>query len=126
MSSSSPNKSLVGRAAAILTTGEVAGAALDLNSAWGSLVTADLSFTLGSLTNVTVRAYASVDGVTYDPVTTDDGTAWSVVLTGSAERCYNFRSLAGWKFFRLSLQGSGTTTSSSADYTYRYLRRGSQ
>jgi hypothetical protein len=125
MASSSPNKALLARAAAILTTGEVAASSLDLNNAYGAYVTVDLDFTIGSLTNVTVRAYASVDGVTYKPISLA-GTTFSEVLTATATRCYVFPPLVGWKFFRVSLQGSGTATSSSATVNYRYLQYGSQ
>jgi hypothetical protein len=125
MASSAPNKATVGRSAAILTTGEVAGATFDLNNAWGSQVTVDLSFTIGSLTNVVVRFYASMDGTTFDPIS-DGVTVMSETLTASTERCYVMPPLSGWKNFRVSLQGTGTTTSSTANFTYRYLRRGSQ
>jgi hypothetical protein len=126
MASSAPNRSAVARAAAILTTGEVAGSAFDLNNAFNSQVTVDLSFTIGSLTNVIVRFYASMDGVTYDPIVVNGGTIMTETLTASAERCYVVPALSGWKQFRISLQGTGTTTSSTANATYRYLRRGSQ
>lgn len=125
MASSAPNKATVGRSAAILTTGEVAGATFDLNNAWGSQVTVDLSFTLGSLTNVVVRFYASMDGTTFDPISIG-ATVLTETLTASTERCYVVPALPGWKNFRVSLQGTGTTTSSTANFTYRYLRRGSQ
>lgn len=125
MASSAPNKATVGRSAAILTTGEVAGATFDLNNAWGSQVTVDLSFTIGSLTNVVVRFYASMDGTTFDPISLGS-TLMTETLTASTERCYVMPALPGWKNFRVSLQGTGTTTSSTANFTYRYLRRGSQ
>ncbi len=125
MASSAPNKATVGRSAAILTTGEVAGATFDLNNAWGSQVTVDLSFTIGSLTNVVVRFYASMDGTTFDPISLGS-TLMTETLTASAERCYVMPPLSGWKNFRVSLQGTGTATSSTANFTYRYLRRGSQ
>lgn len=125
MASAAPNKSLIGRAAAILTTGEVAGSSLDLNATYASQVTVDFSFTLGSLTNVTVRFYVSMDGSTFVPINVS-GTAYSEVLTATSTRAYSLPSLAGWKFFRASVQGSGTTTSSSCTYTYRYLAQGTQ
>lgn len=126
MASSAPNKAFVGRTAAILTTGEVAGNAFDLNNAWSSTVTVDASFTIGSLTNVILKAYASTDGVTYDPVTDYSGAAWSRTETASVERCYSIPAMPGWKFFRMTAQGTGTLTSSTLNYTYRYLNRGSQ
>ncbi len=125
MASSAPNKSKVGRAAAILTTAEVAATALDLNDSFGANVSVDLSFTLGSLTNVIVKFYASSDGVTYKPIAIG-GVVMTETLTASAERCYVLPSLAGWKYFRASVQGTGTVTGSSATITYRYQKRGSQ
>jgi hypothetical protein len=118
------NKSQVGRTAAILTTGEVAGTALSLAQCRDAQLTVDLSFTIGSLTNVTVRFYASMDGTTYDPISSGV-TVMSEVLTASTERCYVMPALSGWKFFRASMEGSGTATNSTANYTYRWLRRGS-
>ncbi len=126
MASSAPNKQLAARAAAVLTTGEVAATALDLNKTWGSFVTASLNFTLGSLTNVTVRFYVSIAGSTYFPIVADGGTLMTEVLTANSTRVYTMQSLAGWKYFRMSLQGSGTVTSSSAAITYRYLAAGTQ
>jgi hypothetical protein len=125
MASSAPNKSVAARAAAILTTSEVAATALDLNDTFGANVTVDLSFTIGSLTNVIARFYASSDGVTYKPIAIG-GTVMTETITASAQRCYVMPSLAGWKYFRVSLQGTGTVTSSSAAVTYRYQKRGSQ
>lgn len=125
MASSFPNGSSPGRTAAILTTGEVAGSAMDLNKAHEGQCTVDLSFTLGSLTDITVRFYASMDGTTYDPIYIN-GAAITEVLTASAERCYVMPSLAGWKFFRVSVQGNGTLTNSTCNFLYRYLKAGSQ
>jgi hypothetical protein len=118
-------KALLGRASAVLTTGEVAGAALDLELAKDKRVIVDLSFTLGMLTNATARFYGSMDGTTYDLIgdLAVPGTS-SVVLTANTERLYTMPPLFGVKWFRVSLQGSGTVTSSLADFTYRYERRG--
>jgi hypothetical protein len=125
MASQAPNKVLAARAAAILTTGEVAATALDLNEAWGSHVTVQLDFTIGSLTNVIVRFYASMDGTTYVPIAAASALMTETV-TATATRIYAPPALVGWKFFRATLQGTGTVTSSSATLNYRYLRRGSQ
>lgn len=128
MASSAPNKSFIGRAAAILVDGsEVAGAAFDLNRAWGSQVTVDLSFTKGSLTNMIARFYVSMDGVTYDPLYDAAGAIEFVeTLTANGERAYVLPNLSGWKFFRVSAEGTGTATGSSCEFVYRYLKRGSQ
>lgn len=126
MASQAPNKQLAARAAAILTTGEVAATALDLNESWGSRVSVFLDFTLGSLTNVIVRFYASMDGTNYYAITADTGAVMTETITATATRAYCPQNLVGWKWFRASVQGTGTVTSSSATLTYRYLRRGSQ
>jgi hypothetical protein len=125
MASSAPNREVAARAAAILTTGEVQATALDLNETFSSILTVHISFTLGSLTNCTFRFYVSEDGVTYVPVKTLGGGVTELVLTGSNEVVESF-SAPGWKWFRVSAQGSGTVTSSSATITYRYLRRATQ
>jgi hypothetical protein len=115
----------VGRAAAILTTGEVAGTALRLDQTHGANVTVQLGFTLGSLTNGIVRFYVSMDGTTYYPLASG-ATVLTETLEADATRAYVMPPLHGWKFFRASVQGTGTVTNSSANYTYRWLRRGSQ
>ncbi len=126
MASSAPNKQFVARSAAILTTGEVAGNAIDLNRTWGHAVTVDLDFTLGSLTNVIIKFYVSTDGTTYKRIAVNGGTLMTETITADATRCYVVPCLAGWKFFRATLQGTGTVTSSSATMSYRYLAAGSQ
>jgi hypothetical protein len=118
--------SKVGRASAVLTTGEVAGAAIDLDLCKDKQVTVDFSFTLGMLTNVTVRFYGSKDGTTYDlvaPLATL-GTS-SVALTANTERMYIMPAMPGVKWFRVSVQGSGTVTNSLCAFDYLYDRRGS-
>ena len=54
----STTASAVGRAAAILTNGEVFGADLDLQNAINQEGTVDFTFTLGLLTNCVLRFYA--------------------------------------------------------------------
>lgn len=125
MASSGPNKSMAARAAAILTTGEVAASTFDLNLAYASRVTVDVRFTLGSLTNGIVRCYVSMDGTTWIPVSSG-AAVLTETLTADGTRAYALPSLAGWKFFRASIQGTGTVTSSSATITYRYLAQGTQ
>lgn len=110
--------SATGRAAAILTTGEVFGTALDLANTVDGRVTVDLTFTIGSLTNVIVKFYGSADDVTYDPLA--NGIAvLTETLTASAERMYVI-SAPGVRYFKCSVQGTGTVTSSSCAFVYRY------
>lgn len=118
-------RSQVGRAAAILTTGEVAGTALDLSAAKDHIVTVNIDFTVGSLTNCAFRFYASMDGTTYDLIYLG-GVASTVTLTGTDTIAVVIPAPAGYKFFRASAQGSGTVTSSSATITYRFDRPGSR
>lgn len=127
MASAAPNRNMVARAAAILTTGEVAASSLDLNDAFDSKLTVEISFTLGSLTNGIFRFYASKDGTTFEPLEVGyDGTATvSRTYTGDQDIVIPVNA-QGWKFFRVSVQGTGTVTSSSATVTYRWLRRGTQ
>lgn len=117
---------MTGRASAVLTTGEVAGAALDLDNVKNKQPVVDLSFTLGMLTNITARFYGSIDGTTYDLLAelSVPGTS-TVVLTASTERLYIMPPLPGIKWFRVSVQGSGTVTDSLCAFTYRYDKRGS-
>lgn len=126
MASGAYNKAVTARAAAILTTGEVAGATFDLNEAYASQVSVQLAFTLGSLTNVIARFYVSSDGTTFIPISAPTGAVATETVDANATRAYTFANLGGWKYFRASLQGTGTVTSSTATLTYRYLRRGSQ
>lgn len=128
MASSAPNRMLVARAAAILTTGEVAAAGLDLNEAWSADVAVQADFTLGSLTNVVLRFYASVDGATWYQVYAGTSVlaALTATLTANGTITVPVPALGGFKFFRATAQGTGTVTSSSLTLTYRYLRRGSQ
>lgn len=128
MASSAPNKSLAARASTVLTTAEVAATAFDLNNAFNSQVCVDVAFTLGMLTNVTLRFYASVDGVNWDAVAAPVAApaAMAAVLTASANLAVPLPALPGYKFVRVSAQGSGTVTNSLLALSYRYLRRGSQ
>lgn len=112
-------KSQVGRASAVLTTAEVAGATFSLRKAKDAVVNVDFSFTIGSLTNVIVYFYASMDGTNFDAITTN-GAVYTETITASAERCFVLPSLNGYKFARVSVKGTGTVTSSLCDFTYRY------
>jgi hypothetical protein len=118
-------KAKAGRASAVLTTGEVAGAAFDLDLAKDNQVIVDFSFTIGMLTNVTARFYGSMDGTTYDLLAdlSVPGTS-SIALTASTERMYIMPPLPGVKWFRVSVQGSGTVTNSLCAFDYRYRRPG--
>lgn len=120
-------RSLVGRAAAVLTTGEVAATTLNLltEKPHDAEVAVQISFTIGSLTNCAFRFYASVDGTNFDLIYVG-GTASTITMTASDDICVVMPPLSGYKYFRASAQGSGTVTSSSATITYRWLRRGSQ
>lgn len=125
MASNAPNRALAARASAVLTTGEVAATRIDLNECFNSQVSVQINFTLGMLTNVTIRYYVSMDGTTYVPVDTAGGGVVSHQLTADTTRVVTV-SAPGWKFFRATAQGSGTVTNSLLALTYRYLRRGSQ
>lgn len=112
-------KFLVGRASAVLTTGEVAGARINLAKCKDASLTVDLDFTIGSLTNVIVRFYTSMDGTTYKPVAVN-GALLTETITANATRCYTVPDLNGWPFFRVSVQGTGTVTGSLCAFNYNY------
>ena len=110
--------SATGRAAAILTTGEVFGADCDMSAALDGKVTVDFSLTIGSLTSVTVKAYAG-NAATPTDVLYVNGVKQQFSLTGSTEAAMVF-DVPGCSVFRLSVQGVGTVTSSTCNFTYRY------
>lgn len=120
-------KSMIGRAAAILTTSEVAATAFAImGNAAESEVLVDLRFTLGSLTNGIVRFYAldPQDGTTWVPIQDTAGNV-SYTLTASTDRMFHIRA-PGVNSIRASIQGTGTVTSSSATITYRYRGKGAR
>lgn len=125
MANGSANKSFVVRASAILTTGEVAGNVFDLNNAHESRVSVAIDFTVGSLTNCTFRYYVSKDGVTYYPLETAAGGVVSHVPTVDTTKAVLIDG-CGWKFLKVSAQGSGTLTNSLAALSIYYLQAGSQ
>lgn len=110
--------SATGRAAAILTTAEVFASSLDLTKTLDGSVTVELSFTLGSLTNMAVKFYGSTDGLTFFPLHSGVATL-TETLTANATRHYLVK-VPGVNFFAVSVTGSGTVTSSSCTITYRY------
>lgn len=125
MASSAPNKAAVVRAAAILTTGEVAGTSVDVNESFNGKFHVQVDFTIGSLTNVVVRFYVSMDGTNFYTLYGTTGAVLTQTLTASSTITIPVEA-AGWKFLRISCQGTGTVTSSSATVTARYQKRGSQ
>jgi len=122
MASSAPNKHFAVRAAAILTTSEVAGTSFDLNEAKDSEATVQIDFTLGSLTNGIFRFFVSMDGSTFYTLMGPTGAAITQTLTANSSLAIPVQA-PGWKFMRVSVQGTGTVTSSSATVGLRYLRR---
>lgn len=125
MASSAANRAFTARSAAILTTGEVAGTSFDLNEAHAGRVCVQVDFTLGSLTNGIFRFYVSADGTNWYTHYGPTGAALTQTLTGNSTLSIPIEA-PGWKFLRISVQGTGTVTSSSATTTVRHLRRGSQ
>lgn len=124
MASSSANRTLVVRAAAILTNSEVKSAAFDLNQTDGASCVLRLQFTKGSLTNGLFKFYASDDGTTWS--TLEDGAGNLLrTFTADADQCITLFA-PGKKFLAVGVTGTGTVTSSSATVTAQWLRRGSQ
>lgn len=124
MASSSPNKNFVVRSAAVLTNSEVKGNNFDLNNAWGGEVSIQVDFTLGSLTNVIIKFYVSMDGSTWYDLKDYSGNN-SYTVTASQTTAYAAAAM-GWKFFTVGVTGTGTVTSSSIATQLHYLRRGTQ
>lgn len=122
MASSAPNKIFAARAAAITTNAEVAGVSFDLNEAKDSEAVVQLDFTLGSLTNGIFRFYVSVDGTTFYTLMGPTGAVLTQTLTANSTLAIPLQA-PGWKFLRVSVQGTGTVTASSATVGIRYLRR---
>jgi hypothetical protein len=114
------------RASAILTGAEVAASTLDLTKVHDSRVTVTAAFTVGSLTNCIIRAYASQDGSTWDLAYDSNGNACVVTLTASDTISIALPCLSGYKFARVTAVGTGTATSSLLALTYNWLRKGSQ
>lgn len=110
---------VVGRAAAVLTTGEVFGADCDVSDSLNGFVAVDFSLTIASLTSATVRLYAGTAATPTD-VLYVNGVKQEYVFTGDTEAALVVP-VAGMRYFRASIQGAGTVTASSANFTYRYL-----
>lgn len=125
MASRASDRNVVVRAAAILTTAEVAGGNVDLNDAAGSDAAVEIDFTIGSLTNVVVRFYVSNDNVTFKPLFGPSGAALTQTVTATGVSVIPIKA-PGYPILRVSAQGTGTVTSSSLTLTVRYDRRGSQ
>ena len=125
MASQAPNQTLAARASAVLTTGEVAATRMDVNEACNGVINVQIVFTLGMLTNCTFRYMVSMDGTTYYPIKSLGAGVASVVPTADSTYVETFNA-AGYKWFRVSAQGSGTVTSSLAAIDYRWHKRGSQ
>jgi hypothetical protein len=112
------NKSAPGRTAAILTTAEVSGTTFSIDKAARAEFSLDFTFTIGSLTNVVLRFYASMDGTNWDVVSDIAGNV-SYTVTASVDRAFPFK-VPGYTNFKASVQGTGTVTSSSAAFAHRY------
>lgn len=110
------------RAAAILTTAEVAGTSFPLTNAQDNCVSVESDFTIGSLTNVILRFYVSNDNSTFIPLE-DTAGGVSRTLTATGKRSFTLRA-PGWNWFRVSAQGTGTVTSSSLALNYRFIKFG--
>lgn len=106
------------RAAAILTTGYVAGTVID-NSGRSNTLDILAAFTIGSLTDAQIKVEFSTDGTTYYQeagstysagVSTEALEAHKLAATGN----YQFRvAIPNVKWIKISAIGTGTVTSSS-------------
>jgi hypothetical protein len=110
--------SAAGRTAAILTNAEVFGTDCDMSAALDGRVTVDFSLTIGSLTSCTVKAYAGSAASPTDLVW-QSGIQQVYSLTANTEAAIVF-DVPGCRYFRLSVEGVGTATNSTCNFTYRY------
>lgn len=123
------NRNLVARASAILTTGEVAGTIIDLNDMSPAGLALFYDFTIGSLTNVIIRVYVATDAAptTWIPLLfVPTGTAIAATVTATATGAISLPPAPGFKWMRVTAQGTGTVTSSLLALTWYYLRRGAR
>jgi hypothetical protein len=107
-----------GRAAAVLTNGEVYGTVVDLQGAMDGKLSVDLTFTIDTLTSVTWRLAV---GDTVPPTETlwINGMAMTGSLTASTEAKMTF-DCAGYRYARFALTGVGAVGASSAAFDYDY------
>jgi hypothetical protein len=129
MSGSNLNRNLVARASAVLTTAEVAATVIDLNDMSPAGLALWFDFTIGSLTNVILRVYVATDlaPTTWIPLLdVPAGTAVAATLTASATGAIALPPAPGFKWMRVTAQGTGTVTGSLLALTWYYLRRGAR
>lgn len=126
MASSAPNRVLAARASAVLTNSEVKASSLDINDvAAGTKISVEIAFTIGSLTNVILIPYVSMDGSTWHKLHTEAaGTVATLTLTGSDTGAWVLPVPNGYKFFAIGATGTDTVTNSLLALNYRYIRRG--
>ena len=110
--------SLVGRAAAVLTNGTVYGADCDLSDSLDGKLSVDLTFTLDTLTSVTLICCAGNAANPTDPLWVN-GQLQTISLTGNTEAAMVF-DCGGYRYARLSALGVGAVGASSLAYTYYY------
>lgn len=113
----------VARALLALTASEVQATEWKTEQSSNGAVAVDLRFTMAAAETCTIRFYGSHDGTTYVKVA-DDTVGLSETLTVSTDKAYRFSSLPGLRFFRCSVQGTGTN--STAAIYYRWFKKGSQ
>jgi hypothetical protein len=120
------NKMMAARASAVLTNGEVAATRIDIAECCDAELTVRADFTVGNLTNVILRCYVSADGTTYDLLYGPDGTACVYTLTATDTLAISVPQLSGYKFFRVTAQGTDDFTNSLLALWYKYDLRGSR
>lgn len=110
---------LAARSAAVLTNSAVAAKVMNVFDIPEGIVSVEVSFTLGSLTNGIFNPQVSMDSSTWFDLS--DPGALTLTATGTkAFPCV----CKGWKFFRVTATGTGTVTSSSATINYHWQKAG--
>lgn len=90
--------------------------AMQVENSIDGWISVDVVAVLGSLTNYTITPQVSDDGSTWRTLT-DPGALGPLTASQNSGFACNCK---GWKFFRVSLSSTGTTTGSSAAVNYRY------
>lgn len=109
-------KTMVARAAAILTNAAVAAAQFTATKSADGTLSVRADFTVGSLTNVILNPQVSPDGTTWYDVTTPG----ALTITATGTKYFSF-AIGGAKFARVTATGTGTVTSSSLTLNYHWL-----
>lgn len=104
----------------VIANASTGAAAFLVENTLDGWISVDLVAVIGSLTNYTATPQVSMDGTNWSTLT-DPGALGTITASGSFGFACNCK---GWKWFRVAMSSTGTTTSSSAAINYRYSTAG--